>query len=35
MLSEVLDADVTRQSHQVDGDATCSYEIRPHEPAAE
>jgi predicted ArsR family transcriptional regulator len=35
MLSEVLDAEVTRQSHQVDGDTTCSYEIRPHQPAPE
>lgn len=29
MVSDLLDADVVRHSHQVAGDATCSYEIRP------
>lgn len=29
MLSDLLQADVVRHSHQATGDATCSYEIRP------
>jgi predicted ArsR family transcriptional regulator len=34
MLGDLLDADVVRRSHQVAGDTTCSYEIRPHSPAS-
>jgi predicted ArsR family transcriptional regulator len=29
MISELLEAEVVRHSHQTNGDATCSYEIRP------
>ena len=35
MLGDLLDADVTRQTHQVAGDTTCSYEIRPHKSETE
>ena len=29
LFVDLLDAEVTRQNHQVSGDAECSYEIRP------
>jgi len=29
LFVDLLDAEVTRQSHQAAGDATCSYQIRP------
>jgi predicted ArsR family transcriptional regulator len=34
MLGDLFDAEVIRHSHQVDGDTTCSYEIRPRQPVS-
>jgi len=31
LFVELLDAEVVRQSHQVAGDTTCSYEVRPRQ----
>jgi predicted ArsR family transcriptional regulator len=30
LLSQLLDAEVSRQSHQADGDASCTFLVRPH-----
>ena len=35
MMGDLLDADITRRSHQAAGDTTCSYEIRPHQSVSE